>query len=53
MRVVIGTNNEPPEMQAVQPKAGFWSLGSISVSELFAAVGILGIMVGLVVGIVG
>ena len=45
-------NNGANEIQATQTKMGFWSLGSISLSELLAAVGILGIMVGLVVGIV-
>lgn len=53
MIVGFDMNNEATEFQATQPRVGFWSLGTISFSELFAAVGILGIMVGLVIGIVG
>lgn len=53
MGVGVGMDHEATGIKAIQRKVRFWSLGSISLSELLAAVGILGIMVGLIIGVVG
>ena len=38
------------EVPQGQPRVEFWSLGKISVIELFSVVGILAILVGIVAG---